>query len=49
MPRLGKVGNGIIKRSRGRRTFVIKNSGTTMIGSRGKRVSVNYEYFYFRI
>lgn len=40
MPKLGKVGNGVVKRSRGKSVFALKKGGTTLIGGRGKRVSV---------
>lgn len=43
MPRLGRVGNGIVKRSRGKSTFILKRGGTQVIGSRGNRVSVEDE------
>ena len=43
MARLGKVGNGVVKRSRGKSTFIYKKGGTTVLGGRGRRVSVENE------
>lgn len=43
MAKLGRVGNGVVKRSRGKSTFVYKRGGTQVLGSRGKRVSVEDE------